>query len=176
MAFYDRFVELCIQKGVSPSAAARAVGLTTANPTYWKRGSIPKGDTLQKLADYFDVTVDDLLAEKRALGIRVGGKIIAPGGIKSKYGIYAGGGIESDGPVEIGLVIQGELARAVKAMEQMPEEGRKRVADYAEDILPRYLCKEIGQPSYKTSDEAPPPPTPDTPGMEKPTGGAENGE
>lgn len=30
-------------------------------PTYWKRGSIPKADTLQKIADYFGVTTDELL-------------------------------------------------------------------------------------------------------------------
>lgn len=63
MAFYDKFSELCKQHGVSPSSVAKAIGLTTANPTYWKRGSIPKGDTLQKLADYFGVSVDFLLGK-----------------------------------------------------------------------------------------------------------------
>lgn len=61
MGFYDRFLELCKERGVSPSAAARSIGVATANATYWKRGSIPKGETLQKLADYFGVTVDYLL-------------------------------------------------------------------------------------------------------------------
>lgn len=65
MAFYDKFSELCAQRGVSPSSVAKAIGLTTANPTYWKRGSIPKGDTLQKLADYFGVSVDYLLGSEK---------------------------------------------------------------------------------------------------------------
>lgn len=41
----------------------------------------------------------------------LGGEIIAPGGIKSKYGIYAGQGIEAGGPIEIGQITQGEMAR-----------------------------------------------------------------
>lgn len=61
MGFYDIFSKLCKEREISPSAVARSIGLTTATPTYWKRGSIPKGDTLQKLADYFGVSVDYLL-------------------------------------------------------------------------------------------------------------------
>lgn len=173
--FYDNFLTLCVQRGVTPSAVMRAIGLNKSSATYWKKGSAPSSDTLQKLAEYFGVTMDDLLAEKkRALGIRVGGKIIAPGGIKSKYGVYAGGGIEAGGPVEIGLVVQGEMARANVAMEQMTEDGRRRVADYAEDILPRY--KAAGNPqeaAESTSappegkDTTPPPDEPETPPEDK---------
>ena len=36
----------------------------------------------------------------------------------------------------------GAQARANKAMEQMNEEGRSKVADYAEDILPRYQASQ----------------------------------
>jgi len=41
----------------------KAIGLNKSNATFWKRGSIPKGDTLQKLADYFGVSVDYLLGK-----------------------------------------------------------------------------------------------------------------
>lgn len=103
-------------------------------------------------------------------GVVVGGKIIAPGGIKSKYGIYAGQGIEAGGPVEIGLVVQGELARAVKAIEQMTEEGRGKVADYAEDILPKYRRQEpAGAPPASPGDT-------DTPAAQDAPEGAEEGE
>ena len=46
--FYEIFVELCRRKAV-----------------YWKRGSVPKGDTLEKLADYFGVSVDYLLGKEK---------------------------------------------------------------------------------------------------------------
>lgn len=162
IVFYDNFIRLCAQRSVTPSAVMRAIGLNKSSATYWKKGSAPSSDTLQKLADYFGVTVDDLLSEKRSLGVVVGGKIIAPEGIKTKYGVYAGGGIEAGGPVEIGLVVQGELARAVNSMEQMTEEGRSKVADYAEDILPRYKHPAAPAPPEGT-DTTPPPDAPETP-------------
>lgn len=59
--FYDRFIELCKERGVSPSAVMVAIGLNKSNATFWKKGSIPKGDTLRKLADYFGVSIDYLL-------------------------------------------------------------------------------------------------------------------
>lgn len=61
--FYDRFVGLCKERGVSPSAVMVSIGLNKSNATFWKKGSIPKGSTLQKLADYFGVSVDYLLGK-----------------------------------------------------------------------------------------------------------------
>ena len=58
------------------------------------------------------MSTDGFLVKKGPFpGVRVGGEIIAPGGIKSKYGIYAGQGIEAGGPIEIGQITQGEMAR-----------------------------------------------------------------
>lgn len=59
--FYDRFIALCAQKGISASFVVQQIGLNKSSATYWKNGSIPKGDTLQKLADYFGVSVDYLI-------------------------------------------------------------------------------------------------------------------
>lgn len=59
--FYDNFVSLCTQKAVTPSAVMRAIGLNKSSASYWKKGSIPSTETIQKLADYFGVTVDYLL-------------------------------------------------------------------------------------------------------------------
>lgn len=63
MIFYDRVSELCKDHGVSMAAVAREIGLSNSATTYWKRGSVPKGDTLQKLADYFGVSTDYLLGK-----------------------------------------------------------------------------------------------------------------
>lgn len=59
--FYDRFIDLCKERNVSPSAVMIAIGLNKSNATFWKKGSVPKGETLRKLADYFGVTVDRLV-------------------------------------------------------------------------------------------------------------------
>ena len=62
--FYDKFKQLCEQKGVSCNKAALEMGLSNATPTTWKkRGLTPKGETLTKIADYFGVTTDYLLSD-----------------------------------------------------------------------------------------------------------------
>lgn len=62
MSFYERFEALCVEKGVKPSRAASDCGIHRSNVTSWKvNGYTPRGDALQKLADYFGVTSDYLL-------------------------------------------------------------------------------------------------------------------
>ena len=60
--FYDTYVELSKQKGLSPSGAADAIGINRATVTNWKKnGSKPSGDILDKVSKFFNVTVDYLL-------------------------------------------------------------------------------------------------------------------
>lgn len=59
--FYDRFLQLCRQKGVSPSRAAEDIGLSRASVMKWKRGAMPGGASLNKLSAYFGITVDSLI-------------------------------------------------------------------------------------------------------------------
>lgn len=62
MAFYEVFESLCKERGISPTRAARDNGLKQQSVSSWKtRGSTPKAETVQKLADYFGVSVDYLL-------------------------------------------------------------------------------------------------------------------
>jgi transcriptional regulator with XRE-family HTH domain len=59
--FWVRFSELCSTNHVSANAVCAKLGLSTATATHWKNGTMPKGDVLLKLADYFDTSVDYLL-------------------------------------------------------------------------------------------------------------------
>ncbi len=60
--FYDRYVAICQSKGISPSKAAEEIGLNKASVTNWKKsGYTPRADTLQRIADYFGVSVAFLL-------------------------------------------------------------------------------------------------------------------
>lgn len=61
--FYLNYVALCNASGKSPSAVAEELGLSRATVTHWGDGSVPRQATLQKVANYFGVSVDDLLAE-----------------------------------------------------------------------------------------------------------------
>lgn len=58
--FYDNFVRLCNEKGLSPSAVAVKVGVDKSAATRWSRGAEPRYATLMRLADYFGVTMDEL--------------------------------------------------------------------------------------------------------------------
>ena len=60
--FYDLFCTLCKEKGISPTRATIEIGLSRTIGTKWKKtAATPQGETLQKIADYFGVSVDYLL-------------------------------------------------------------------------------------------------------------------
>lgn len=62
--FYENFLALCAKTRKTPSGVARAIGLSNAAASGWKKGKIPNDTTLLKIADYFGVTVEELTAEK----------------------------------------------------------------------------------------------------------------
>ena len=59
--FFETFVALAVQKGLSPSVAAEEAGLNRSAVTAWKKGRIPGEATLSKLTAYFGVTKQYLL-------------------------------------------------------------------------------------------------------------------
>ena len=63
--FYDNYIKLCSKKGMSPSAVAVECGIAKASVTRWKNGAIPFDKTLYVLADYFKVSIDDLLEDNK---------------------------------------------------------------------------------------------------------------
>lgn len=44
---------------------AEAIGLNRANASFWKQGSVPSTANLEKLADYFGVSVGNLLGREK---------------------------------------------------------------------------------------------------------------
>lgn len=60
--FYDNFVRLCNSIGKAPSAVATEIGLSRASVSGWKNGKTPTDATALKLAGYFGVPVEDLMA------------------------------------------------------------------------------------------------------------------
>lgn len=61
--FYKRYVELCHEKGVSPSRAAMDAGLSKSTVTKWKNEpeAKPTGNIIDKLTKYFGVSISVLL-------------------------------------------------------------------------------------------------------------------
>ncbi|MBE5867945.1 MAG: helix-turn-helix transcriptional regulator [Lachnospiraceae bacterium] len=59
---YEIYCKLRDSKGVKDSDVVRATGITKSTFSDWKSGrSNPKNDKLQKIADYFGVSVDYLM-------------------------------------------------------------------------------------------------------------------
>lgn len=63
--FYKNYLRQCAIKGVSPSAAALAIGLSRTSANGWKNGKMPSSYNLSKLADYFGVAETDLTDDKK---------------------------------------------------------------------------------------------------------------
>lgn len=64
MSLYDRVVYLAKKQGKSLNKLSEDVGLSKNAIYSWKTSS-PKSDTLEKVADYFDVSVDYLLGREK---------------------------------------------------------------------------------------------------------------
>lgn len=61
--FWDNYKKLCDDNNIAPTAAGVAVGVTNAAVSKWKKGTVPNGATLHKIADYFGVSVASLLGD-----------------------------------------------------------------------------------------------------------------
>lgn len=64
--FYDKYAQLCKQRGVSMSAAAVEAGVSKSLVTKWKvnKVDVPSPDVLKKLSVYFGMPVSELLGEE----------------------------------------------------------------------------------------------------------------
>ena len=62
--FWINYSLLCAQIDKKPSVVAKELGISSGTVSGWKKGVIPNRSTLQKIADYFGLTIWDLLGEK----------------------------------------------------------------------------------------------------------------
>ena len=60
MNFFERYCILCKEQGSTPNGVAKKLGVASASVTQWKQGSVPRVETLARIADYFGVTVEYL--------------------------------------------------------------------------------------------------------------------
>lgn len=59
--FYERLKAACKNADTTVTATLKAIGIGTANGTYWKKGSIPSSDIIVKLSEFLNVSTDYLL-------------------------------------------------------------------------------------------------------------------
>lgn len=115
--FWETFVELCNNRGTKPNPVAKELGIPSGSVTDWKKGRIPRGATLQKIANYFGVTTDYLLGAGTASEFNPRVLTTKPIGLT---------------PDEIALVeayrAKPELAPAVRKLLDIPEPTEKETA------------------------------------------------
>ena len=59
---YETFEKLVKQRGVTVADVCKATGISSSTMTDWKKGRYaPKADKLQKIADYFEVSLEFLM-------------------------------------------------------------------------------------------------------------------
>lgn len=59
--FWERFYARCLEKGTKPNPLGKNIGISSGVLTKWKDGAIPNGETLFKIAEALDCSVDYLL-------------------------------------------------------------------------------------------------------------------
>ena len=68
---YEIFEKLLSEYGVTAYRVSKETGVTTATLTSWKQGKYtPKPEKLQKIADYFGVSIEYLMTGKKASGTK----------------------------------------------------------------------------------------------------------
>lgn len=128
--FFERVTELCQKKGISLSTAAKEIGLSNSAITYWKRGAVPKASTVQKLADYFGVTVDYLLGNTESPSVFRFSHKAAPISFDEKK-ILEASGIDPLDDIDIGFYgayseLSEEDKETVRQMVMFMRERRKK--------------------------------------------------
>lgn len=79
--FWEKFVELCARRGVSPSAVCLRLGFGSSTATHWKKGSMPGATSLYRIAEFFGVPAgyftDEAVTVNGGVRIPVYGKVAA---------------------------------------------------------------------------------------------------
>lgn len=121
--FYTRFKELCDEKGVRPTAVMRQIGISPSSPGRWKTGSVPYGDTVRKLADYFGVTADYLLhGENSSMSNSMG---------NVQNSAIVQGSVGSAVNVNNGDQLQGSEAELISIFRSLDRKGQIAVLNFA---------------------------------------------
>ena len=61
--FWNNLCRLCNEHKTTPNAVCLAIGKTSATATKWKNGAVPRDTTLHLIADYFGITVEELIRD-----------------------------------------------------------------------------------------------------------------
>ena len=55
--FFDQLKRACSERGTTPTAVVRKLGISSGQVTAWKKGTVPKMNTIESLSTELDVPV-----------------------------------------------------------------------------------------------------------------------
>lgn len=61
MEFYEIFSDLLQSKKITANRFATDIGISEGAVRAWRNGKLPSFDILSRTADYFDITIDELI-------------------------------------------------------------------------------------------------------------------
>lgn len=61
--FWDIYLYECNKNGEKPHGVLKKLNISTGAPAHWKKGTAPSGDILNKIAEYFNVSIEYLMGE-----------------------------------------------------------------------------------------------------------------
>ena len=182
--FYDNFIALCSQKGVTPSAVMKSIGLNKSSATYWKKGSMPTSSTIQKLADYFGVSCGYLLGKRGVEEYYKEFEKTKSGDFSTFFDsediviskqeamrftnyLFQNAGAEQASEAKQSLAIN--MEKLMSAFEQLTVEGQQKAIERVEELteIPRYRLQKSLQSTLDSTDSK------DIPIPERPTGEAQ---
>lgn len=128
--FWQRFYDLCVEAGSKPNPVGKKVGISSSTITQWKQGAIPAGDSLEKISDELDCSVDYLLGRTDNPQSH---KCIAitTGDIKDNHNSVIGNG-NSD--ISITVPADGQAAALLEAFEKLDPFKKAKVLLYVEEL------------------------------------------
>lgn len=59
--FYSRLKQICEENNTTVTALSKELHLSSGNLSKWKNGCVPKSETLTKIAEHLNISVDYLL-------------------------------------------------------------------------------------------------------------------
>lgn len=120
--FWNIFLTLCANNNKSPNAVCKELKLSNATATHWKKGSKPNDTTLKKIANYFNISIDELKNEQ----------------IKEKA-------LPEKEELKTDTESLSSLKKLLDLYNELNTEGQEKLLDYADDLVTSGKYKKDGK-------------------------------
>ena len=125
--FYENVTKLCEERELKLTPILDSLGIGKGATTNWKKGSTPNGETLLKLAKYFNVTTDFLLTgEENPNYINTVGLISGNENVVSNHGPIIKNGSERR--------LSDDIAELLRIAEYLEPKCRHRLLSFAFEL------------------------------------------